>query len=192
MTLFQRLLGIGCISLAVSHGVASDHANENLPINKTKRSLRDWFDPTSATEKVLTEDPFSLPTSTHYTQWVPFESGLRSTNNRFYLALDSLMQGKTDRIFRYAVKLVTRSGVENIRFEGLSCEYKAYRVYAFGNPDGTWIKASQPKWHDIVRNIHNDYAAALFDVFCRTTGQHSIEKIQKQFKSNATYDLAPS
>ena len=188
MTLFQRLF-IACLSLVVAH-VFAHSSHEHLTIEKTERSLWGVFSDNSGGE-IVSEDPFSLPASTQYEVWVPLDAGLTSANNRFYLALDSLTQGKTDRIFRYAVKLVSHSGVENLRFEGLSCKYKAYRVYAFGNPDQTWLRATLPRWQDIVRNIHNDYAATLFDVFCRSTGEQTIEKIKTQLKSGRTYDFVP-
>jgi hypothetical protein len=184
MTLLQRLLA-GWLSLAMPYGLTNDVVNESLPIHTPKMSLRDWFDPSVTTDKLLTEEPFSLPTSTHYTQWVPFEPVSPSTH-RFYLALDSVTQGETDRIFRYAIKLVSRHGVENLRFEGLSCEYRAYRPYAFGSVDGTWSKATQPKWQAIARNVRNDYAAALFDVFCRTDSEN-IEKIKQRFKKGTRF-----
>lgn len=190
MYLFQRILLLCCVSLLATNLWAANNDDEELNINKPGTSLMDLLKDRKASELVIAEEPFSLPATTQFHQWTSFDSEMAFAGNRFYLALDSLSQGETDGIFRYAVKIVTRSGAENIRFEGLHCLYSVYRVYAFGNPDGTWLKASNQQWRDIVRNVHNGYAASLYDSFCRTTGRQDLAKIKANFK-RGEYDLVP-
>ena len=55
---------------------------------------------------------------------------------RYYVDWGSVSAGE-DRIVRYVLVARSRSGTENVTFEGLRCQGE-YRVYAVGRPDGGW------------------------------------------------------
>lgn len=139
----------------------------------------------------IAEDAFQLPDMTNQAQWVAFDAGFSSKANHFFIALNTLSRGKDDGIFRYTVKIITARGVENSRFEGLNCLLRMYKVYAFGNNDGSWTKATKPLWQNIERHVRNDYHATLFDTMCRSGSSQSIEKIQRQFLYGDRYDFIP-
>lgn len=174
--LFQKLLWIVCGSVISLNLVAKDETAGS------DRSVFDVFKGISAENVIITEDDFSLPKLNENTKWKTFDAGIESRDNRFYLALDTLSQGKRDQLFRYAVKFVTPGGAENIRFEALDCLLRVYKVYAFGNPDGSWTPAASPHWQDIVRQVRNGYQAELYDAFCRDTKVQSIEEIKRKFQ----------
>lgn len=177
----QKIVLIVCgmiisLSLIADEKVISQQAE--------KKTVFDVFRGISAEELTFVEDGFSLPVLNAQTRWVAFDAGLHSRANRFYLAIDNVNQGKKDRIFRYVVKFVTPGGAENIRFEGLQCLLKVYKVYAFGNPDGTWVNSTSPHWQDIERHVRNGYQAELYDAFCQDNKRRTIEQIRRQFEED--------
>ena len=67
---------------------------------------------------------------------------------RYYVDWGSVSAGE-DRIVRYVLVARSRSGTENVTFEGLRCQGE-YRVYAVGRPDGGW--GGRPsEWRPIPR-----------------------------------------
>lgn len=181
-TLLPKLFFIVYCSLTSYHLIADE---KTTPATPQKKTVLDVFRGSSTEELTFAEDDFSFPDLNAQTKWVAFDAGIHSRNNRFYLAIDSLTQGKNDRIFRYAVKFITPGGAENIRFEGLECLLKVYKVYAFGNPEGTWTKASSPHWQDIVRHVRNGYQAELYDTLCKNSERLSIEEHRRKFEEGA-------
>lgn len=89
-----------------------------------------------------------------------------ATDNEFFVDGVSLTVG-SDGVVRYVLVIQAAGGARNISFEGLRCETRERRVYAFGRLDGTWSKSRNEGWQrvrDVPANRH--HAALFFDYFC--------------------------
>lgn len=89
-----------------------------------------------------------------------FEVGM-PRENRFYLDTASISIG-ADGVVRYAVMAVSDAGARNIAFEGIRCEMRQFRVYAFGRPDRTWSRARNSEWRRIEYSSLNNYRGVLW------------------------------
>ncbi|MBS1190697.1 MAG: putative lipoprotein [Rhodocyclaceae bacterium] len=89
-----------------------------------------------------------------------------ATDNRFFIDLDSVSSG-SDGVVRYTLVVVSAAGVRNVSFEGMRCETRERRLYAFGRSDGTWSKSRNNQWERVRESASNRHHAALFqDYFC--------------------------
>lgn len=89
-----------------------------------------------------------------------------ATDNDFFVDASSLTVGP-DGVVRYVLVIQSAGGVRNVSFEGLRCETRERRVYAFGRLDGTWSKSRNENWQrirDVPANRH--HAALFYDYFC--------------------------
>ncbi len=85
------------------------------------------------------------------------------TSNRFMLDESTLSIGKDD-VVRYVLVIQAEGGAETVTFEGIHCHSGKYRIYAFGQPDGTWTPARNDDWR-IIAAIQ-PRAALLENYFC--------------------------
>ena len=89
-----------------------------------------------------------------------------ATNNDFFVDGSSISVG-ADGVVRYVLVVQSASGARNVSFEGIRCETKEYRDYAFGRPDGTWSKSRNENWRKIRDVPANRQHFTLFiDYFC--------------------------
>ncbi|MGV0949835.1 MAG: CNP1-like family protein [Azonexus sp.] len=89
-----------------------------------------------------------------------------ATDNDFFVDGTSLTVG-SDGVVRYVLVVQTAGGARNVSFEGLRCETRERRVYAFGRLDGTWSRSRNETWQrirDVPANRH--HAALYIDYFC--------------------------
>lgn len=72
-----------------------------------------------------------------------------------------------DGVVRYVLVVQSASGVRNVSFEGIRCETREWRLYAFGRPDGSWSKSRSNQWRPIENRAVNQYHATLHrEYFC--------------------------
>lgn len=88
------------------------------------------------------------------------------TDHKFLVDLASISVG-SDGVVRYTLVVLTSGGARNISFEGMRCETRESRVYAFGRANGTWSKSRSNEWAKVRQLDVNRHHAALFlDHFC--------------------------
>jgi len=90
------------------------------------------------------------------------------TANTYFIDASTLSVG-SDRIVRYVLVVQTSGGASNVSFEGINCEELAWKHYATGRSDGTWVKSRAPRieWRPIENKPVNRHHAALSrDYFC--------------------------
>lgn len=87
-----------------------------------------------------------------------------ATDNRFFVDSSSISVG-ADGVVRYTLVVVTPGGAKNVSFEGMRCETRERRLYAFGRADGTWSKARGNQWERVKEAVSNRHHAALFQEF---------------------------
>lgn len=89
-----------------------------------------------------------------------------ASTNRFFIDPASLSVG-ADGVVRYVVTVKSPAGATSTNFEGMRCDARERRLYAFGRPDSTWAKAKTSSWARISNAGANRYAYALMrEYFC--------------------------
>jgi len=127
----------------------------------------DWgkFDFDYANERPWVELAAQLPAAPKADKLIEFKVS-SATRNRHFIDADSISVGD-DEVVRYTVVIEAVGGARNVLFEGMRCSTAEYRVYAYGQPDGSWTKARKTGWEIIEMRSLLSYRKALFeDHFC--------------------------
>jgi hypothetical protein len=103
-------------------------------------------------EKSDRELDLALPTFPTPSNLVAFDPG-RPTTMKFYVDSASVSV-LADGIVRYTT-VVKGEGSENVSYEGIRCDTREVKVYAYGRADGTWSPARDPQWKKL-RSVQND------------------------------------
>jgi hypothetical protein len=89
-----------------------------------------------------------------------------ATSNKFFVDAKSVSVG-ADGVVRFALVIKTRGGSTNVSFEGIRCQTRERKIYAFGHSDGSWAKARSSSWSAIPGGGANNYHAVLWkEYFC--------------------------
>ncbi len=89
-----------------------------------------------------------------------------ATRNRFYIDPQSLTVG-SDGVMRYTLVIRGSGGGENISYEGIRCETREQKYYAFGRRDGTWSNARSNEWRYIeYKEANRQHGVLYLDYFC--------------------------
>lgn len=72
-----------------------------------------------------------------------------------------------DGVVRYTLVAVSRTGATNISYEGIRCQSAEKKLFAFGQPDGSWSRARRDAW-DVIRenNANRQHATLALEYFC--------------------------
>lgn len=121
------------------------------------------FDFDFDSEKTWTELQTQLPKYPRDEDLVEFS--VSPTNaNKFFIDEKSISVGP-DGVVRYTLVVKAPGGAVNISFEGIRCEKRTVRTYALGKTNGTWSKARDAQWRDIVFKDYNRQHHVLYDDF---------------------------
>ena len=93
------------------------------------------------------------------------------TTNNFYVDAASLSIGE-DKVVRYTMVVKTGGGATNVSFEGIRCDGRQVRVYAFGQANNQWSRARNPGWRDISQRDLNGYHNVLYRSFLCTQSRN--------------------
>ncbi len=85
-------------------------------------------------------------------------------SHRYYVDTASISVGQ-DKVVRYTVVVDAAGGARNVSFEGIRCETRERRLYAYGQPDGSWSKARNAGWENLKRRSLLSYHKPLFEEF---------------------------
>lgn len=117
-------------------------------------------------DKPWSEGTATLPAYPKEANLIPFNVS-SVTRNTYFVDAESISVG-ADNVVRYTVVIEAAGGAKTISFEGMRCESAERKLYAYGQPDGTWSKARNADWEGIKQRSLLSYRKALFeDVFCR-------------------------
>lgn len=115
--------------------------------------------------KTWQEVAVQLPAAPKEENLLPFYVSA-ATDHRFLVDTASISVG-SDGVVRYTLIVLTSGGARNVSFEGMRCETRESRVYAFGRADGAWSKSRSNQWRTVRQLDVNRHHAALFlDHFC--------------------------
>lgn len=102
----------------------------------------------------------------------PSQGKLRSfdvsanASHTFSVDEDSLSIG-ADNVIRYTLVIESQSGARNVSYEGIRCDTREYKQFAYGKANGEWSIARASKWQAIRGTTMNRYHHALAkDFFC--------------------------
>lgn len=116
-------------------------------------------------DKPWEETSIQLPPAPKAENLLPFDVSPTATQS-FAIDASSLSVG-TDGVIRYTLVATSASGAKNISYEGIHCQTYERKLYAFGQPDGTWARSRRNKWETIQNHAANRPQAALAkDFFC--------------------------
>lgn len=88
------------------------------------------------------------------------------TQNNYFIDTASITVGE-DKVVRYSVVIEAAGGAKSVSFEGMRCATGEHRLYAYGQPDGSWSKARNTRWEGIKFRSPFSYQKALYeDHFC--------------------------
>jgi hypothetical protein len=71
-----------------------------------------------------------------------------------------------DGVIRYVMVARSRSGGENISFEGIRCETRERKSYAIGKADKTWGTVRTPVWTGYAANLRSHHNELAREYFC--------------------------
>lgn len=123
------------------------------------------FGGSGETETAWVEAEIKLPPLPGRGAVLGFEAGAASAN-RFFVDPESISVG-ADRVVRYTLVITGPGGAENISYEGIRCETREQKYYAFGRRDGTWSKARSSEWRRIeYKDINRHHGVLYAEYFC--------------------------
>ncbi len=130
------------------------------------------------------EIAFKLPDAPKEANLLPFSAGPTATQ-RFFVDSASLSTDK-DGVVRYTLVSISNGGAKNISYEGLRCEGREKRLYAFGRPDGSWSRARSSSWEKInPKALNTQHATLASDYFCmNSTVSGTAAQIVKRLRNN--------
>jgi hypothetical protein len=118
------------------------------------------------TYKPWEEIAIQLPAAPQVENLLPFNVSATATQS-FTIDAKSLTVGP-DGVIRYTLVTQSPGGARNISYEGIRCKTFEKKIYAFGQPDGSWARSRNDQWERITRNAANRHHATLaMDYFCR-------------------------
>ncbi|MCZ7565180.1 MAG: CNP1-like family protein [Burkholderiales bacterium] len=134
-----------------------------LAQNQPRDSAADSID---FSEKPFREDRVALPSPPVAENLIPFDAG--PARRAFTYAVDtaSVTVG-ADGVVRYTLVARSDAGATNVTYEGIRCNTRERRVYAFARADGKWIDKHATGWAKIGAPAREGHVYVLYaDFFC--------------------------
>jgi hypothetical protein len=141
---------------------------------------KDWDYELDQEKKPWSELQTQLPPYPKPENLIKFDIG-SNTANQYFIDASSLSVGD-DGIVRYTLVIKAGGGASNVSFEGIRCETRQVRVYAFGHPGSQWSRARDQAWRDIQsRDVNGHHFALQRDYFCTaaTFRERASYKVQE-------------
>ncbi len=128
---------------------------------------KDWDYDLDQEKKSWQELQAQIPPYPKSENLLKFDAG-SNTANTFYLDSASISVGD-DGVVRYTLMVKTGGGATNVSFEGIRCDTRELKIYAFGRPSGEWSRARDTQWREIAfREINNHHLTLFREYFCPT------------------------
>lgn len=110
-------------------------------------------------DKPWQEIAIQLPAPPKMENLVEFDVGEKSIMT-FAVDINSIAVGD-DGVVRYTLVSRSPSGAESISYEGIRCETRERKLYAFGRKDGSWSRSRRDQWEVFTGTVANRQHAAL-------------------------------
>jgi len=142
------------------------------------------FKPQFDEDKPWEEQKSSLPAYPADRDLVRFDVGPTSVFD-FFVDSNSVSVGK-DGVVRYTLVARSPSGALNVSYEGIRCDTRQRKLYAFGRSDKTWAQARSADWvhiPDLASAPGNHQAALADEFFCVRGTAQSADAAVKALKT---------
>jgi hypothetical protein len=96
-----------------------------------------------------------------------------ATSHKFYIDTSSISIGE-DGVVRYVMVTKTEGGATNVSYEGIRCETREQKTFAFGGSNGQWLRARDGKWQRIVLRDLKPYPYMLWREFFCASGARPV------------------
>lgn len=97
----------------------------------------------------------------------PIRIDLGPTADNFFSVDAATLSVGTDGVVRFIMQVVSSSGAVTVTYEGIRCDTRELRRYAFGRSDGSWSRSRSGRWERIQAKSINSYASVLYrEYFC--------------------------
>jgi hypothetical protein len=129
-------------------------------------------------------DSLPLPTlATLQPQWIELAPPV-TVKQRLFIDSSSL-QLAADRSIRYALRQVSSSGIDNISWDGLQCNERTQRSFAFADQVGQrWIESQRADWRRLDGN--NDAQQTVAKSLCsENSAPLTVEELRDNLKRAA-------
>lgn len=152
---------------------------------------KDWDYDLDQEKKPWQELQIMIPAYPKPENLLKFDAGA-STANTFFVDAASVSVGD-DGVVRYTLMVKGGGGATNVSFEGIRCDTRELRVYAFGRSTGEWTRARDSQWRRIeAREINNHHLTLHREYFCPSrktiASQKQILQFLKQGPPRQTMD----
>ena len=84
---------------------------------------------------------------------------------RYFIDPASVSVGKKDQVARYTVIIESTDGVRNVFYEGMRCDSRQYKTYAYGSADGPFHEMPDAGWKYIRSEAAFRYRRDLVDFY---------------------------
>ena len=126
---------------------------------------KDWDYELDQEKKPWSELQAQLPPYPKPENLLKFDAGA-NTASSYFVDSTSVSVGD-DGVVRYTLMIKTGGGATNVSFEGIRCESRELKVYAFGRPNSEWSRARDTAWRRIEpRDLNNHHLTLHREHFC--------------------------
>lgn len=126
---------------------------------------KDWDYDLDQEKKPWSELQTQIPAYPKPENLLKFDAGA-ATPHGYFVDSASVSVGD-DGVVRYTLMIKSGGGATNVSFEGIRCESRELKVYAFGQPNREWSRARDPAWRRIeFRDINNHHLTLHREHFC--------------------------
>lgn len=141
---------------------------------------KDWDYDLDQEKKPWQELQLQIPAYPKAENLMKFDAG-SNTANTFFVDAASVSVGD-DGVVRYTLMVRSGGGASNVSFEGIRCDTRELRVYAFGRPNSEWSRARDSSWRRIeAREINNHHLTLHREYFCPSRKTIATQKQILQF-----------
>lgn len=97
------------------------------------------------------EGEFTLPPYPTQPDWLGFYVPLQP-DFKYFIDAKGLRVDQ-DQVVRFTLRALSRTGADNISYEGLQCNTRQVRAYAFGDPSSQkWYPSTRVLWKKLTRD----------------------------------------
>jgi CNP1-like family len=116
-------------------------------------------------DKPWQEIAVQLPPAPQAANLVPLTVAATATQ-KFAVDTSSISVGE-DGVVRYVLVASVDGGPSNVSYEGIRCATYERKLYAFGQPDGSWSRSRRDQW-ERIRSVgpNQQHAALAKDYVC--------------------------
>ncbi|MEO7557748.1 MAG: CNP1-like family protein [Gammaproteobacteria bacterium] len=107
----------------------------------------------------------TLPAYPQDADLLPLDIRAPGSSFKFFIDSKSLLV-TDDNIVSYTLVISSDSGAKNVVREGLRCGFDEYKLYAYGNSDGSFQATKEAGWKSIPNRGFNTYQKDLLDYMC--------------------------